>query len=207
LPRACYTHPCLANSAAVMSSSSSSLSVTTRSRTGLFLSYRDSTARTSRTRFDDTDEHDRLIDDDAAHIALEVALPPTWLVYISLLSSHRSLLLPGSTTLTRCRRYSLTPRRKVTNYTHSAPRPTHFSSVTALDKLHAKHVLPGFSDRSLEEREIENITTTITRVPIYSFSVQEFLNSDPPLGFPQMPISNPKNWARPCLPSVTISAS
>lgn len=36
--------------------------------------------------------------------------------------------------------------------------------VTALDRLHAKHVLPGFSDRSAEEREIEAATTEITRV-------------------------------------------
>lgn len=36
--------------------------------------------------------------------------------------------------------------------------------VAALDKLHAKHVLPGFNDRSAEEREIERATTEITRV-------------------------------------------
>lgn len=69
---------------------SSSLSVTTRSRTGLFLSYRDSTARTSRTRFDDTNEHDRLIDSDAGHIALDVVLPPTWSV--TRISALRPLL-------------------------------------------------------------------------------------------------------------------
>lgn len=36
--------------------------------------------------------------------------------------------------------------------------------VAALDKLHAKHVLPGFADRSAEEREIEAATTDITKV-------------------------------------------
>lgn len=36
--------------------------------------------------------------------------------------------------------------------------------VAALDKLHAKHVLPGFTDRSSEEREIEKQTIDITRV-------------------------------------------
>lgn len=36
--------------------------------------------------------------------------------------------------------------------------------VASLDKLHAKHVLPGFSDRSHEEREIEALTTDITKV-------------------------------------------
>lgn len=35
--------------------------------------------------------------------------------------------------------------------------------VATLDKLHAKHVLPGFADRSAEEREIERQTSDITR--------------------------------------------
>lgn len=37
-------------------------------------------------------------------------------------------------------------------------------AVATLDKLHAKHVLPGFTDRSAEEREIERQTSDITRV-------------------------------------------
>lgn len=37
-------------------------------------------------------------------------------------------------------------------------------TVGALDKLHAKHVLPGFTDRTAEEREIERQTQDITRV-------------------------------------------
>lgn len=36
--------------------------------------------------------------------------------------------------------------------------------VSALEKLHAKHVLPGFADRSAEEKEIETATVDITRV-------------------------------------------
>lgn len=39
-----------------------------------------------------------------------------------------------------------------------------WGAVAALDKLHAKHVLPGFTDRTAEEREIERQTTDITRV-------------------------------------------
>ena len=39
-----------------------------------------------------------------------------------------------------------------------------FFVVAALDKLHAKHVLPGFADRSSEEREIEAATSEITKV-------------------------------------------
>ncbi|KAG8962161.1 hypothetical protein FRC00_010212 [Tulasnella sp. 408] len=37
------------------------------------------------------------------------------------------------------------------------------SKIAQLDKLHAKHALPGFADRSAEEREIETLTTDITR--------------------------------------------
>lgn len=37
------------------------------------------------------------------------------------------------------------------------------SKIAHLDKLHAKHALPGFADRSAEEREIETLTTDITR--------------------------------------------
>ncbi|EIM81249.1 t-SNARE, partial [Stereum hirsutum FP-91666 SS1] len=37
------------------------------------------------------------------------------------------------------------------------------AKIAALDKLHAKHVLPGFTDRSSEEREIEAATTDITK--------------------------------------------
>lgn len=36
--------------------------------------------------------------------------------------------------------------------------------VVALEKLHAKHALPGFADRTAEEREIEAATTEITKV-------------------------------------------
>ncbi|GAA5821714.1 hypothetical protein JCM11251_000985 [Rhodosporidiobolus azoricus] len=34
--------------------------------------------------------------------------------------------------------------------------------IAQLDKLHAKHLLPGFKDRSAEEREIEALATSIT---------------------------------------------
>lgn len=36
--------------------------------------------------------------------------------------------------------------------------------VATLDRLHAKHALPGFTDRSAEEREIERQTQDITLV-------------------------------------------
>jgi syntaxin 16 len=35
---------------------------------------------------------------------------------------------------------------------------------TRLDKLHARHILPGFDDRSQEEGEIEHLTSQIRNV-------------------------------------------
>lgn len=35
--------------------------------------------------------------------------------------------------------------------------------MSQLDKLHSKHVLPGFADKTAEEREIANLTSDITR--------------------------------------------
>ena len=37
-------------------------------------------------------------------------------------------------------------------------------AVTQLDKLHAKHILPGFADRTAEEQTIERLTREITQV-------------------------------------------
>ena len=73
-----------------MSSSSSSFTPTTRSRTLLFISYRDSRAGASRSRRarvvtnydeaqdDDDDEHGRLINAEAGHISIDAELPPKW---------------------------------------------------------------------------------------------------------------------------------
>ncbi|KAL0955920.1 hypothetical protein HGRIS_002111 [Hohenbuehelia grisea] len=109
---------------------------TTRSRTLLFLSYRDSQARSSRfTRHrtdayadDDVpdDEHEGLI----AHPAQDLALPPKWVD----ITEQVEDILAGTQ-----------------------------AKISSLEKLHAKHVLPGFTDRSFEEQEIEAATTDITR--------------------------------------------
>lgn len=40
-------------------------------------------------------------------------------------------------------------------------------AVATLDKMHAKHVLPGFKDRSAEERDIEALTMSITKVRLH----------------------------------------
>ena len=71
-------------------SSSSAPNPTTRSRTLLFISYRDSRAGTSRSRRsrvitnydaaqdDDDDEHERLINAEPGHISIDAELPPKW---------------------------------------------------------------------------------------------------------------------------------
>jgi hypothetical protein len=52
--------------------------------------------------------------------------------------------------------------------TFLTPSPTsNIPTVNTLEKLHAKHVLPGFNDRSKEEREIERMTAEITRVSLH----------------------------------------
>jgi len=104
-----------------------------RSRTLLFLSYRDSSSsRFTRRqhRYSTDDEQLRLIDSDGPHHSvIDIAPPPKW----ADLSDQVEDLLQAAT-----------------------------SSIQQLDKLHAKHALPGFADKSAEERQIEDITNTIT---------------------------------------------
>lgn len=76
-----------------MMTSASTFTPTTRSRTLLFISYRDSSARTPRSsrtgrQYEDsyhpTDEHEGLINHQGgtsqSHISLDVELPPKWFV-------------------------------------------------------------------------------------------------------------------------------
>ncbi|KAJ6586940.1 syntaxin-like t-SNARE protein TLG2 [Mycena vulgaris] len=104
------------------------MDVLVRSRTGLFLSYRDSRAQSPYAAADD--EHEGLIPASPGHTVLDLDLPPKW---VDISDQVQDVLAD-----TRAK-------------------------ITALEKLHAKHVLPGFTDRSLEEREIEAITTDITK--------------------------------------------
>jgi hypothetical protein len=79
--------------------SSSTSQPTTRSRTLLFISYRDSRARSSRfsraNSYDDPDiganENERLMSSQPAHVSLDVDLPPKW--YPLLRLYHTDLLL------------------------------------------------------------------------------------------------------------------
>ncbi|KAJ6625629.1 t-SNARE [Mycena sp. CBHHK59/15] len=114
--------------------------VLVRSRTGLFVSYRDSRTRlVSRPRYTPypespyaavDDEHEGLIPSSPGHTALDLDLPPKW---VDISDQVQDVLADTQ------------------------------AKITALEKLHAKHVLPGFTDRSQEEREIEAITTDITK--------------------------------------------
>jgi hypothetical protein len=101
---------------------SSSSSPPTRSRTGLFLSFRDSTARITHLRhqYDDTNEHDHLIDN-------STLLPPQWFVSAVGLSPSIHLPLPGSTTLNKYRRSSQILRQKVCQQLTTIS-PVHFLS-------------------------------------------------------------------------------
>ncbi|GAA5843277.1 hypothetical protein JCM9279_002046 [Rhodotorula babjevae] len=119
----------------------------TRSRTSLFLSYRDSAARptpsTPFTRY--TYDDDDLGDEEAGLIGGnqlrtpqisqrggttdDSALPPRWVDEADQVDSLVRQVKP---------------------------------KIAHLDKLHAKHLLPGFKDRSAEEREIQALATSIT---------------------------------------------
>ncbi|KAF8326604.1 t-SNARE, partial [Cantharellus anzutake] len=121
---------------------------TTRSRTLLFLSYRDSDGRSRRPRnrrsrallysdadVDGADERQGLIAGDASrssdHVILNMdPLPPKWVD----ISGQVEEILNGASL-----------------------------KISTLEKLHTKHALPGFADRSAEEREIERLTQEITR--------------------------------------------
>ncbi|KAL1942694.1 hypothetical protein VTO73DRAFT_4934 [Trametes versicolor] len=142
--------------------SSSSLNPTTRSRTLLFISYRDSRAGSSRTRrsrvitnYDaaqnEDDEHEHLINPDSGHISIDAELPPKW---VDIADQVKEILAGVE------------------------------AKIAVLDKLHAKHALPGFSDRSAEEREIEAATTDITKDFRQCHTLIQRIGSIPQHSFP-----------------------
>ncbi|THH18752.1 hypothetical protein EW146_g2293 [Bondarzewia mesenterica] len=102
--------------------------------------------------YDDAgDERAGLIDSEPAHIVLDTQLPPNGASHLALVDIAEQVedVLAGTHAKVRARdSYTLHPTSR---------------GFSALDKLHAKHVLPGFTDRSSEEREIEAATTDITK--------------------------------------------
>ncbi|KAK4055014.1 t-SNARE affecting a late Golgi compartment protein 2 [Microbotryomycetes sp. JL221] len=135
----------------------------TRSRTNLFLSYRDSAIRPSTspyTLYDDEDDED---DINGLHNSV----------------SESRGLLSDDTVVVDMRGAGLDSRRgsRTASGSTAARLPPKWIDVSdqvddildkvkpkidRLDKLHAKHVLPGFKDRSAEEREIEALAHEIT---------------------------------------------
>jgi hypothetical protein len=178
--------------------------MTTRSRTSLFLSYRNSRPRS--LYHDNNDENEQLIT--ASHLVIDLPdLPPTW-------SSH--LLLPPPLLTFTFYIGSILQTKSKSSFWILTQRVFFFSifpffcslrnflfPVAYLDKLHAKHVLPGFSDRSHEEREIEALTTDITKVrSSFSFlHLSHFSLSQS--GFSSLSVSYQQNQcpSTPCFPS------
>lgn len=98
-------------------------------------------------------------------------------LYRSVTQSMLWFAVLGLTYPNKCRTFSGEPTRKVRLVLSSSSSLATIQShhcipfflslsfqVTALEKLHAKHALPGFTDRTAEEREIEATTTDITKV-------------------------------------------
>ncbi|KAH9473814.1 hypothetical protein MJO29_000870 [Puccinia striiformis f. sp. tritici] len=118
--------------------------VLTRSRTLLFLSFRDTRSssvyppRLSRSkgkqRQTDDLEQEALLNNDDDTIAIDMesssALPPRWVDFVEEVEELTDQIKP---------------------------------KMVQLDKLTAKHVLPGFTDRTFEEHQIEELTTEITQ--------------------------------------------
>ncbi|TNY17507.1 t-SNARE, partial [Rhodotorula diobovata] len=129
----------------------------TRSRTSLFLSYRDSASRptpsTPFSRYSPYDDDDDDNDDNDDGLAGEEAG----------LIGRNSLRTPAIPQRGPAGDAAALPPRWVDEADHvdalvRAVKP----KIAHLDKLHAKHLLPGFKDRSLEEREIQVLATSIT---------------------------------------------
>ncbi|KAL4080372.1 t-SNARE [Scleroderma yunnanense] len=154
-----------------MSSPSSSSLPTTRSRTLLFISYRDS--RTPSTRFSrpydepdqSADENEHLI---TRHLTLDLHLPPKWVdlaeqvgEILASVHSKRTCHLPFVSSIT-----------------------SQVMQVGALEKLHTKRALPGFTDRSAEEREIEAATANITNDLRQCHTLIQRISSDHAHSFP-----------------------
>jgi len=118
--------------------------VVTRSRTLLFLSYRDTRSSStyppplsrSKGKQKQTDhvEQQGLLDNHDHTTAVDMDgsshLPPRWVDFVEEVEELTDRIKP---------------------------------KMVQLDKLTAKHVLPGFTDRTFEERQIEELTTEITQ--------------------------------------------
>jgi len=182
--------------------------MTTRSRTNLFLSYRDSCIRdtssysapptpflsssSSKTKYAldqgqaenagllDNSEDDwsrrgstfsTVSSSSKGKARMNDVLPPQWLDYADKVDEIVHRVKPKSQSSHLHCRANLA---FVSQSSLSLPLTSELILlvnliVTQLEKLHSKHLLPGFKDRSAEEREIENLATSITTVRFPSF--------------------------------------
>ncbi|GAA5822457.1 hypothetical protein JCM5353_000514 [Sporobolomyces roseus] len=137
--------------------------MTTRSRTNLFLSYRDSCIRdtTPTTPFLSSSSSSSnpyaLDQDQAENAALLDNSEDDW----SRRGSTWSTV--SSSSKGKARQNDVLPPQWL-DYADKVDEIVQRvkPKITQLDKLHSKHLLPGFKDRSAEEREIENLATSIT---------------------------------------------
>ncbi|CEQ42335.1 SPOSA6832_04138, partial [Sporobolomyces salmonicolor] len=135
----------------------------TRSRTNLFLSYRDSAVRPTSSAYSRYTPYAE--DDDQAESAgLMVGQDDSGDGFLSRRGSAMSTSAAAAGRRRRGGRGKLPPKwvdlqEKVDEIVERL-RP----KIAQLDKLHSKHLLPGFKDRTAEEREIEALATSITSV-------------------------------------------
>ncbi|GEM12328.1 syntaxin 16 [Rhodotorula toruloides] len=137
----------------------------TRSRTSLFLSYRDSAVRppsTPATPYPRYYEDDYDLDNEEAGLLVPGG------------SSGEQIRRGSATVIAGARRASGAALARRGNAAGLPPRWVDLADkvdelivqikpkIAQLDKLHAKHLLPGFKDRTAEEREVEALATAIT---------------------------------------------
>ncbi|KAM0791782.1 hypothetical protein ACM66B_004045 [Microbotryomycetes sp. NB124-2] len=142
--------------AATVSTNTNPSAPLTRSRTNLFLSYRDSAIRptTTTTAYDYGIDEDDYATESRGLLTDDTVLDMSGLGNGQATGSRRSSLRPATT--------SLPPRWMDVSDAVDDILAKVKPKMDRLDKLHAKHVLPGFKDRSAEEREIEALANEIT---------------------------------------------
>ncbi|SCV73382.1 BQ2448_7308 [Microbotryum intermedium] len=125
----------------------------TRSRTNLFLSYRDSAIRPSHSTYSHYLDDDPILSESQGLMSDAVDGGGGGLGAST--SRRGSGAVSGSVEVLPPRWVDLSDR---VDEVLQRVKP----KISQLDKLHAKHILPGFKDRSAEEREIDALATEIT---------------------------------------------
>ncbi|ORZ20446.1 t-SNARE [Absidia repens] len=136
----------------------------TRSRTLLFLQYRNSYARTQTTTHFSAgaSEMEGLIENSDSVIEMSV-LPPQWVDIVEEVDESLGQIKDESKYLKEeeVRAREGNDQCLLTYYTYRFGLLLMFV-VTRLEGMHRKHLLPGFDDRSSDEAAIERLTANIT---------------------------------------------